>query len=74
MTVETSPTTRSWKLLSTRNVALQSENVFRLGGADDEAGVNDYLYCVGLNRIVQSDWFRIGTGVKSVSVFYLCQA
>ena len=31
-----------------RNVALQSENVFRLGGADDEAGVNDYLYWVGL--------------------------
>lgn len=49
-----------------RNATLQSEYIFRLGGADAEAGKNDFRYWVGLNRVVQSDSNRSGKGVQKV--------
>jgi hypothetical protein len=48
------------------NATLQSESVFRLGGSDGEAGANDRLYWIGLNRVVQSGSPRTGTGVQKV--------
>jgi len=45
---------------------MQSEFVFGLGGVDAEAGANDSLYWLGLNRVVQSDSPRTGAGVRKV--------
>ncbi len=50
-----------------KNVTLLSEFIYRLGGNDDEAGLNDFRYWIGINTVVSNlHGSRVGTGVKAM--------
>ena len=53
----------------TKNVTLWSQFIYRLGGSDDEAGRNDFIYWIGINTVVNSTiGSRVGSGVRKIII------
>jgi hypothetical protein len=51
-----------------KNVKLLSDVIYRLGGNDYEAGSNDFIYWIGINRVIGPTGNRIGSGIKKITL------